>query len=421
MRIRLKNKTTALHNIFCLVIAITITFISVCRSTPVYGSEPPSRLYAKYSALIDASNGRVLFEKNGYEKAANASTTKIMTCLLALELGAPEDIVTVSAYAASMPDVQLNITKGEQYHLIDLLYSLMLQSHNDSAVTIAEYIAEKYLSSGKVYTEAAKRTQEESLELVRIFADAMNLRAKSLGCNDTHFITPNGLDASDDEGFHSTTAVDLARIMAECIRNETFLKIAGTQSHSFTNVSGRTTRSVHNTNAFLNMMDGVIAGKTGFTGDAGYCYVCAFERDGRKFVSVVLACGWPNNKTYKWKDTRKLLEYANSSYFNTEVFTPVDNYRDVSVSNGITSSISTYIPDSLVLLTSENDVINTTYDLPECIDAPIAAGDIVGKVNIFINDTLYTQLPIYSKTSVSRIDFLYCLRNAVNTFTLQIN
>lgn len=401
--------------VLTLFIALLTGILSFSETT-VNAAEQPSQLYAKYSALIDASNGRVLFEKDGYEKAANASTTKILTCLIALEIGQPDDVVTVSAYAASMPDVQLNITKGEQYYLKDLLYSLMLQSHNDSAVAIAEHIASKYIADGANVKEASERTREESLELVKAFAGKMNERAAKLGCNDTYFITPNGLDAEDENGFHSTTAVDLARIMAECIKNEEFLNITRTSNHSFSNLKGTAVRSVHNTNAFLNMMDGVLSGKTGFTGKAGYCYVCAFERDGRKFVSVVLACGWPNNKTYKWKDTRKILEYANSNYFINEIFTPLDKYRDITVINGTTDSISTYVPDGVELLISEDDIINVTYELPNYIDAPVEAGTVVGKVNIFVNDKLYTQLPIYSQNSAIQIDLEYCLKQIIEKF-----
>lgn len=409
-------KRLAANLFFCFFMTFIITACSLSDAVPAFAANPPSQLYAKYSALIDASNGRVLFEKDGYTKAANASTTKILTCLLAVELGNFDDVVTVSAYAASMPDVQLNITKGEQYYLKDLLYSLMLQSHNDSAVAIAEHIAEKYIVKDFTPHDAASRPRDESLLLVKAFAAEMNSRASKIGCNDTYFITPNGLDAENEDGFHSTTAVDLARIMAECIKNEDFIRITQTSAHSFSNLKGSASRSVHNANAFLNMMDGVISGKTGFTGKAGYCYVCAFERDGRKFVSVVLACGWPNNKTYKWKDTRKILEYAGSSYFNSEIFTPVESYMDIPVTNGKTDFISTYIPDSVELLTGENDIINITYEIPEYIDAPVSSDFVVGKVNIYINDELYTQLPIYSGNSAERTDYTYYLKQLIELF-----
>ena len=133
--------------------------------------QPNFSLYAKSAVLMDAENGRVLYEKNGYEHMPNASTTKIMTCILALEQGDLESEVKVSSYAASMPQVRLGMSKEDSFLLKDLLYSLMLESHNDSAAAIAEHIG------GSVEGFAAK----------------MNQKARELGCKDTYFITPAAL------------------------------------------------------------------------------------------------------------------------------------------------------------------------------------------------------------------------------------
>ncbi|MCR2020894.1 serine hydrolase, partial [Blautia pseudococcoides] len=176
-------------------------------------------LYATSAVLMDADSGRILYEKNGFEKRPMASTTKIMTCILALEKGNAEDIVTASAYAASRPKVHLGVAEGETFRFGDLLYSLMLESHNDAAVMIAEHLGGS----------------------VEGFADMMNAKAGELGCEDTYFITPNGLDASvtvgEEQKVHSTTAADLARIMRYCIKEspcrEEFLNVTRTASYSF--------------------------------------------------------------------------------------------------------------------------------------------------------------------------------------------
>ena len=214
-------------------------------SMPLTAAEPEN-LHAAAAVLMDAESGRVLFEKNGTEKLPMASTTKIMTLLIALENADPDGIVTVSSRADSMPEVKLHIREGERYRLLDLLYSLILESHNDTAVAIAEHIGGS----------------------VEQFASMMNQKARDLGCFDTYFITPNGLDAQDEHGIHSTTAKDLARIMRFCIRNEEFLAITRTASHTFSDLDGTRNFTVQNKNAFLNMMDGVLSGKTGFTGNA---------------------------------------------------------------------------------------------------------------------------------------------------------
>lgn len=206
----------------------------LCPGTLTFAqSEEPDNLYAQSAVLMDADSGRILFEKNGREARPMASTTKIMTCILALEEGDLSEEVTVSANAAAQPQVHLGIREGEQYRLEDLLYSLMLESHNDTAVAIAEHIAGS--------TEG--------------FAALMNERAEAIGCEDTHFVTPNGLDAEDEGGVHSTTAADLARIMRYCItqseKKEDFLRITQTESHAFSNLDGSRSFSCYNHNAFL--------------------------------------------------------------------------------------------------------------------------------------------------------------------------
>lgn len=248
-------------------------------------------LYATAAVLIDADSGRVLYGKNEDTALAMASTTKIMTCITVLEqvedLG---EMLTVSSYAASMPKVKLYIKKGEQFQVRELLFSLMLESHNDSAVALAEYVGKRYLSEELKNKDTADFTVEESKQAVAAFAALMNGKADALGCQDTYFITPNGLDATETVTFdngeslvkeHHTTAADLARIMAYCItessKQDLFLEITRTTSYSFYRNKRNFTCSNHN--AFLGMMEGALSGKTGFTNKAGYCYVGALRRD----------------------------------------------------------------------------------------------------------------------------------------------
>ena len=179
------------------------------------------------AGLLDADAGRVLYGKNEEAVMAMASTTKIMTCILVLENASPDDTLTVSAYAASMPKVKLYIQKGEQYTVPDLLHSLMLESHNDTAVALAEYIGKQHLPEQLREKDTAEYTAEESKAAVAAFAALMNRKAAELGCEDTWFITPNGLDATETlrladgstvQKEHCTTARELARILAYCIR-----------------------------------------------------------------------------------------------------------------------------------------------------------------------------------------------------------
>lgn len=250
--------------------------------------------------------GVILYSKNSEQKLPMASTTKIMTCILALEDGRMDDLVTVSAYAASQPKVHMGAKTGEQFYLQDLLYALMLNSDNDAAVMIAEQVGGS----------------------VEGFAEKMNLKARELGCDDTYFITPNGLDAENKNGIHSTTAKDLARILRYCImespKKAEFLAITQMPAYTFWNYSKTQIYQCTNHNAFLGMMDGALTGKTGFTGNAGYCYVGALQWEGKTLIVSLLACGWPNNRGYKWEDTRKLMIYGLTNYEYRDVFEQKD-------------------------------------------------------------------------------------------------
>ena len=427
MRIR-KKATAWIMAVFMCAIYLGIPLLQVNAYTYAVSAEAEeieeikeNSLFAKSAVLMDADSYRVLYGKNPSEQMAMASTTKIMTLIVTLEEGDLSETVTVSKKAASMPDVQLNMKEGEEYRLEDLLYSLMLESHNDSAVAIAEAVG-------------------GSMEG---FADMMNKKAKEIGCQNTCFITPNGLDATatmtDEEGkerevFHSTTAEDLARIMSYCITDspckEQFLKITQTPTYTFSNCAGTRNFTCQNHNAFLNMMDGAISGKTGFTGKAGYCYVGALERDGKTFVVALLACGWPNNKSYKWKDTRMLMEYgiANYKYVDFEtVLNEVPKAGKVSVWNGQTEYIGQTAfanwelealdkGEQSGLLLRKDEIMEVDWTVEESMQAPVEKEQIIGNAVCRIGDEILLEKKIYLTNSVEEIDFAWCLSRIWNKF-----
>lgn len=376
------------------------------------GNREPENLYAKSAVLMDAKSGRVLFEKNGSEVMAMASTTKIMTCILALENGQLDDIVTASKEASSQPKVHLGMKVGEQFYLKDLLYSLMLESHNDSAVAIAEHI------SGSTKT----------------FADRMNEKAKELGCKNTYFITPNGLDASDEKGFHSTTATELAMIMSYCIHEspekETFLEITRKASHQFSNVEGSRSFQCQNHNSFLNMMDGALSGKTGFTNQAGYCYVGSVERDGRTFVVALLACGWPNNKNYKWKDTTVLMNYAIDNYSYKSILDDVELPKLKAV-NGCSENSSLFdkvFVDLKIgfneqestdkLLLRKDEEIEMTTVLPDNLEAPINENEPVGHIICSLEGEELCRFPVVAEHTVLKKNVSWCFLRVLKLYLL---
>jgi len=348
-------------------------------------------LHALSSLLLDATNNRVLYEENGYKKMAMASTTKIMTCIVILENANLGDVVTVSSYAARMPDVQLNINTGDQYYLKDLLYSLMLESHNDVAVALAEHVGGS----------------------VEGFATMMNKKAKELGCENTHFVTPNGLDA---EG-HYTTARDLAVIASYAIKNDKFIAITNTSSHVFKEIKKGRSYSVSNKNRFLYMMEGAIGIKTGFTGDAGFCFVGAIKRANKTLISVVLGCGWPPNKSLKWSDTSELMNYGFDNYKEKQIFEDI-KIEPIFVKDGQQKLESLTMEGDLSLLLREDEIVKIKYDIPKVLDAPIKASSQVGSAMYYINDMLYAEIPIYTTEDIFKIDYKFCFTKILGLWSI---
>lgn len=372
--------------------------------TPV--AEDPAELYALSAVLMDGESGRVLYEKDGERPLANASTTKVLTCIVALENSPGDDYVLVSQNAASQPEVKLGLQKGEQYYLEDLLYSLMLKSHNDTAVAIAEHCGGS----------------------VEGFARMLNRKAKQIGCKNTYFITPNGLDAEDENGKHHTTAKDLALIMRYAVKNETFLHIAQTRDYTFSEITGKRTFSVHNANAFLDMRDGVLAGKTGYTSQAGYCYVCAWEKEGKTFIVSLLGCGWPNHKTYKWSDTKKLLDFGDYNY-EYETYWKEPQTGKILVTDGVEDgqdigtkiylrgkcSVTAYDREKEVLL-KKGETVTCKIEIPQKVSAPVLKGEKLGRIAYYLDGKLIDFYPVYAEKSVEKISFKWYTEKVFHDF-----
>lgn len=372
--------------------------------TPV--AEEPKQLYALSAVLMDGDSGRVLYEKNGETPLANASTTKVLTCIVALESAPGDDYVQVSQNAVSQSEVKLGLQKGEQYYLEDLLYSLMLKSHNDTAVAIAEHCG----------------------GTVEGFARMLNRKAKQIGCEDTYFITPNGLDAEDENGKHHTTAKDLALIMRYAIRNRTFLHIAQTRDYTFSEITGKRTFSVHNTNALLDRMKGVLAGKTGYTSQAGYCYVCAWEKEGRTFIVSLLGCGWPNHKNYKWSDTEKLLSFGDYN-FDYKTYWQEPQTKRILVTDGAADNwdmgVEVYLRGKCSvtaedrkkeILLRKGETVTCRTEIPSKVTAPVVKGEKLGRIAYYLDGKLIDAYPVYAEKSVEKISFKWYAEKVFHEF-----
>ena len=336
----------------CLIICITINFLKVNS----FGKDLD--LKSKSAVLIDGNTGRILYGKNENEKMPMASTTKIMTCIVALESGKMNQIIKVSSKAASMPKVKMYAKKGEQYYLKDLLYAMMLESFNDAAMIVAEGIG---------------GSQEE-------FAKMMNKKAKEIGAKNTQF-------------------------------NE----ITNTKSYSFTDVSAKRSITVNNKDMFLAMDNEAIGIKTGFTGKAGYCFVGAVKSNGRHFVSCVLACGWPPNKSYKWKDTTTLMNYGKREYNRKKIIASGTKFQ-IEIPNGTKKKINVGVSEGYTTLISEDDNVksetNFNYKLP------IKKWDVVGNIIITINGKKTKKIMLYAFENVEKYDYRFVLKKIMKKFFL---
>lgn len=369
--------------------------------TQIVFGQPP-KIHARSAILMDASNGRVLLEENGYERMPNASTTKIMTCILAVEFMQKNRVhcntipVVVSKKAASMPKVHLGMKEGEQYHFEDLLYSLMLESHNDTAVAIAEYIAGS--------TDA--------------FADLMNEKTNQLGCMNTFFVTPNGLDKQKDGRWHESCAYDLGVMACYAMKNEQFRGIVNTREYKFSNLAKTRAFSICNKNVFLDSMAGANGIKTGFTAKAGYCFVGALEREGKCLISVVLASGWPPNKSWKWEDTKSLMEYGLTEYSLRSMDKILDYEKiEIPIRDGVKKEMSVYLEgdpkqkrEELTVLLSKKDRVNVYRRIKKELVAPVKRGQIVGYEIYELNGKPYQAYPIKCAESVNLRTYFYCMR-----------
>ncbi len=318
---------------------------------------------AKAAVVIDADTGRIIFEKNPYEKLPMASTTKIITAITAIEKGTLSDVVTVSENAADTEGSSVWLEAGEQLTLSQMLYALMLESGNDAAVAIAEHIAGDTKS----------------------FLDMMNETALKAGAFSTNCATTNGLD---DE-LHYTTAYDLAKISAYAMKSEAFREIVSCAKTTIPWEGKEWNRTLVNHNKLLGMYQGATGIKTGYTKKSGRCLVSSAERDGWEVIVVTL------NAPDDWNDHIKLLDFAFENPPKKEVLL----YSNTSLGEieilGSKNKVSFGVLENVEIRKfDENERFYVKYSLDEKIKAPLKKWDDLGTAQIFHNDMLYESVPL---------------------------
>lgn len=346
--------------------------MAVYQNNDVETVSKPPVVNATASIVMDMKSGRVLYEKNAYTRKAMASTTKIMTAILALEKGNLEDDVTVSKRAAMISGSRVNLVQGEVFKLKDLLYGLMLNSGNDAAIAIAEHIG----------------------GTVEDFVDLMNRKAQDLELADTSFRSPHGLDADG----HYTTAYDLARLSAYALKNPLFSKIVSTKSITLPRLG------LYNTNDMLWYYPGADGVKTGFTGKAGRCLVTSVTRNDWRIISVVLGC--PTN-SIRAQSSSSILDYAFDNYKPYSLLNSDELFTKIPVKKGIREDVSIKPVENIdiPLTNQEVEEVQKIVTLPDIIQAPVSGNIEVGTVKYVLNDKVIAQSPLKTVESIRRKNF----------------
>ena len=340
---------------------------------------------AKGAVLIEAESGRVLFGQNENEMLPMASTTKIMTCLVALENSELDEMVTAGKNAHGVTGTSIYLSEGETLTMEQMLYGLMLRSGNDAAVAIAEHVAGS----------------------VDEFCDMMNERAEELGA-DANFVNPHGLTA---EG-HEASALGLALIMREGLKNEDFARITSTKEKIIPWEGNEYSRHLQNKNRLLTSYEGAMGGKTGYTSAAGRCLVFSAERDGMTLIGCVLGCS-------TWFDTAEaMLDYGFEN-FSMKTLARAGEGAVCDVEGGTQRQVRCGLENDLRYPVRDDESVWIAYEIPP-VRAPVRAGDAAGYAVVKNDMGTLMRVPVFFEEKVYENSMESALRRLMELWILTI-
>lgn len=354
----------------CALAVLCLYSIFPCRILAVETS-------AASAILMDADSGRVLYERNADRKMLIASTTKILTALVAIEEGDLHDTVKVSREAAYTEGSAMYLTEGETLTLETLLYGVLLCSGNDAAVAVAQHVGGS----------------------VKGFVALMNEKARELGMEHSSFANPNGLD--DEQ--HYSTARDMAKLARAALENETLMRIASTRSVT---IGGRT---MTNHNKLLHYADGCLGLKTGYTKAAGRTLVSCAEKNGQRLIAVTLQDG------NDWADHQALYEYGFSAYPARTCAVRGQALTQAPVSGGVSPTVPLIAGESFCWPAASSEQLTTEICLDRPLSAPVAAGTVVGAAVFRLNGAEVGRVPLAAGRTV-----MPKLASALNSLKLEL-
>lgn len=340
-----------LKKFFGAVICLPLLFVNIHISNAA-----APEITAKAAVVMDAQTGLILYDKNAEMRRYPASTTKMMTLIVALENGNLKDLVTASKKAYETEGSSMFLEHGESLEMLDLLYGIMLVSGNDATVAVAEHIAGS----------------------VEAYAKMMTDKAHEIGAVNTNFVNSSGLPDPN----HYTTAHDLARIAAYGYKNPMFTQIVSSKLHITPWTGKEHGRELNNENRMLWLYDGANGVKTGYTNAAGRCLVSAAKRDGIQLIAVVL------DSEYMWNDSIALLNYGFDNIRLKTFLRKGEKVKSVKVQSGKRDSVNLKIDDNLAVPVADGEASNfkTVFEIADSIEAPVYKGQKLGKAKVLYKD-----------------------------------
>lgn len=381
-------KKTIIKIIFVITICFN-TFQNVFADT---SNVNDVKISSPSAIVIDSINGRVLYEKNGYEKRNIASLTKILTAIVTLENVKLDEIVTIKTSSSSIGGSTVGMSKGDEITVKALMYGMLMCSGNDCAYALAEYVG------GDVET----------------FAKLMTEKAKEIGAKDSNFKTPHGLDV---EG-HYSTAYDMALITKYALNNQVINEIVGTESTTIQ--FGKTVKTFSNTNRLLRTYSNADGVKTGFTNGANRCLIASATKDELRVIAVVLGS---ETTDIRFNDAKTLLEYALSNYSVKDISQNMNWYINIPIYKGKEEKYEEYITREMkaVLTDEEYEKIYVKQTLLPVIYAPMNKGYVLGQIDMYIdNEKIYSEEILLKKNVEKKEPFDYVKEAVKNMFKLKV-
>lgn len=350
---------------------LAVLIAAFACTSPAFAVETPG-VSAKGAIVIDGISGQVLYAKDAHARRPQASTTKMMAAIVALEKGNLSDIVQVSKKAADVNGSSIYLEPGEHLTFEQLLYGMMLNSGNDATHAVAEYIAGD--------TDR--------------FVAMMNAKAKELGLKDTHYANPHGLPSAD----HYSSAYDMAQIARYALANPRFAEIAECKTKELPGNGRIERRLLVNHNKLLRYFPGAWGGKTGYTSVAGKCFVGSAKRNGRYVIEALL------DAPECWADAERLLNYGLDSFTSEPIAQAGAAIGAVKVEGGRKSDVRAVLRDGLAWSVRKGEAkpkVETTFQLAQGVKAPVKVGQVLGTYRIQEGGRLLGEVPLVASEAVA--------------------